>query len=60
MPRDCHTRRTGLLVPVDDAQALADAIERLLRDPQLRAQFAAAARRLVVQKFSRTLSVNRP
>jgi glycosyltransferase involved in cell wall biosynthesis len=43
---------TGLLVPVDDAQALADAIERLLRDPQLRAQFAAAARRLVVQKFS--------
>jgi glycosyltransferase involved in cell wall biosynthesis len=43
---------TGLLVPVDDAHALADAIERLLRDPQLRAQFAAAARRLVVQKFS--------
>ena len=43
---------TGILVPVDDAAALAAAIERLLRDPQLRAQFAAAARRLVVQKFS--------
>jgi glycosyltransferase involved in cell wall biosynthesis len=43
---------TGLSVPVDDAPALADAIERLLREPQLRAQCAAAARRLVVQKFS--------
>jgi len=43
---------TGLLVPVDDAPALADAIDQLLRDPQLRRQCAAAARRLVVQKFS--------
>ncbi len=39
-------------MPVDDAQALADAIDRLLREPQLRAQYAAAARRLVVEKFS--------
>jgi len=43
---------TGLLVPVDDATALADAIERLLRDAELRTQFAAAARRLVVERFS--------
>ena len=43
---------TGLLVPVDDARALAEAIDRLLRDPQLRAQFAAAARRRVVERFS--------
>ncbi len=43
---------TGLLVPVDDATALADAIERLLRDAELRMQFAAAARRLVVERFS--------
>jgi glycosyltransferase involved in cell wall biosynthesis len=43
---------TGLLVPVDDANALADAIERLLRETQLRARFAAAARRLVVERFS--------
>jgi glycosyltransferase involved in cell wall biosynthesis len=43
---------TGLLVPVDDPPALADAMERLLRAPQLRAQFAAAARRLVVERFS--------
>lgn len=43
---------TGLLVPVDDATALADAIGRLLRDGELRARFAAAARRLVVERFS--------
>ena len=43
---------TGLLVPVDDATALADAIERLLRDAELRTQFAAAARCLVVERFS--------
>ncbi len=43
---------TGLLVPVDNAPALADAASRLLREPQLRARYAAAARRLVVQKFS--------
>ena len=43
---------TGLLVPVNDARALADAIDRLLRDPRLRAQFAAAARRRAVERFS--------
>ena len=37
---------------VDDATALADAIERFLRDAELRTQFAAAARRLVVENFS--------
>jgi glycosyltransferase involved in cell wall biosynthesis len=44
--------KTGLLVPVDDASALADAIGKLLREPELRAQFAVAARRLVVEQFS--------
>lgn len=43
---------TGLLVPVDDAPALADAVGRLLRAPEQRAQFAAAARRLVMERFS--------
>lgn len=46
---------TGLLVPPDDAKALADAIEQLLDDPSLRAQFAAAARRLAVERFSADL-----
>ncbi len=43
---------TGLLAPADDPVALADAMERMLRQPRLRAECAAAARRLVVEKFS--------
>jgi glycosyltransferase involved in cell wall biosynthesis len=43
---------TGLLVPIDDAAALADAIVRLSQAPALRAQFGAAARRLVETRFS--------
>jgi glycosyltransferase involved in cell wall biosynthesis len=42
----------GLLVPVDNATALADAIGQLLRETEQRAQFAAAARRLVIEEFS--------
>jgi glycosyltransferase involved in cell wall biosynthesis len=44
--------RTGLLVPVDDAAALADAMERLAGASDLRAHYAAAARNLVVEKFA--------
>jgi glycosyltransferase involved in cell wall biosynthesis len=43
---------TGLLVPIDDAPALAAAIERLAALPDLRARFGAAARRLAVEQFS--------
>jgi glycosyltransferase involved in cell wall biosynthesis len=43
---------TGLLFPVDDAQALADAMARLAADPQLRARYAAAARKGVVERFA--------
>ncbi len=42
----------ALLVPVDDATALADAINRLARDRELRQRFGAASRRLVEQHFS--------
>jgi len=45
---------TGLLVPVDDAQALAHAIETLALDPALRAQFGASGRRRVEKIFSST------
>lgn len=37
----------ALLVPPDDAAALATALETLVRDPALRARFGAAGRRLV-------------
>lgn len=35
---------TGLLVPQNDPQAVADAIVRMLRDPELRARMGAAGR----------------
>jgi glycosyltransferase involved in cell wall biosynthesis len=43
---------TGLLVPVDDASALADAIQVLITSPQQRARYGAAARNLVVERFA--------
>jgi glycosyltransferase involved in cell wall biosynthesis len=44
--------QTGLLFPVDDAEALATAMERLAGAPDLRARYAAAARNLAVEKFA--------
>ncbi len=44
--------QTGLLFPVDDVPALADAMERLAADPQLRARCATAARTRVVERFA--------
>ena len=43
---------TGLLVPPGDAGGLADALERLARDPDLRRRLGAAARDLVEREFS--------
>jgi glycosyltransferase involved in cell wall biosynthesis len=42
---------TGLLVPPQDPSALAQAIERLLRDPDLRRTMGRAGRRRVEQHF---------
>ena len=44
--------RTGLLVPIEDPPALADAIEKLALSKELRADYGAAARQLVVEKMS--------
>ena len=43
---------TGLLVPLDDPAALADAIGQLVSSPALRHRYGAAARRLAVETFS--------
>jgi glycosyltransferase involved in cell wall biosynthesis len=39
-------------VPLDDTEALADAIDRLVLDPQLRRKFGKAGGELVELKFS--------
>jgi glycosyltransferase involved in cell wall biosynthesis len=42
----------ALLVPADDATALADAIARLIQDVALRGRYARAARQIAVDEFS--------
>ncbi len=44
--------KTGLLVPIDDTDALATAIEVLANDADLRARFGRAARALAEERFS--------
>ena len=51
--------RTGVVVPGHDPDALADALERLLRDPDLRSRLARAARRHVEEHFALERSVER-
>jgi glycosyltransferase involved in cell wall biosynthesis len=50
---------TGLLVPPEDAEALARAITRLLTKPDLAPRLAAAARRRAREHFSREAMVRR-
>lgn len=45
----------GLLVPEADADALADALQRVLRDPQFGASLGEAARRSAMEQYSREL-----
>ena len=43
---------TGLLVPLQDSSALAEALEKLVMDPDLRKVMGTAGREHVVQRFS--------
>ena len=43
---------TGLLVPAEDPEALADALLRLLRDANLRTRLGEAGRARVLSRFS--------
>ena len=47
--------QNGLLFPVDDVMALADAMTRLAADPQLRARYAMAARKRAGNEFSASM-----
>jgi glycosyltransferase involved in cell wall biosynthesis len=47
-----HHEKNGLLVPVRDAGALATALERLLRDPDLRRRLGASGRQRAEREFS--------
>ncbi len=47
----------GLLVPVDDPDALAAGVRRLLENPALRERFAAAGAEKVAEQFSETAVV---
>jgi glycosyltransferase involved in cell wall biosynthesis len=51
IPEMVRDGESGLLVAPGDVAALADALESLLRDPQLRERFGASGRRVVEDKF---------
>ena len=42
----------AVLVPADDAEAIAQAIETLRKDPDLRARFGGASREIAVAEYS--------
>ncbi len=45
----------GLLVPAKNVSALADAIQRLVSDPELRTKLGAAGRRMAIERFDQQL-----
>jgi glycosyltransferase involved in cell wall biosynthesis len=51
IPEVLRHEETGLIVRQHDPSALATAMERLLRDPELRARLAEKARRLIEAEF---------
>lgn len=52
IPSVVEDGRNGLLVPVEDADAVADALERLAKDPALRVRMGEEGRRIFEQRFT--------
>ena len=50
---------SGLLVPVRDPKALAEALEQLLRDPSRRQQMASRGRQIAEQRYDQAESMER-
>jgi glycosyltransferase involved in cell wall biosynthesis len=49
----------GLLIPIRDAPALAEAIARLVQDEDLRARFGRAGRRIVLREFDERIVLDK-
>lgn len=56
IPELVHNGRTGLLVPPANSAALADALQELQENPELRHRLGQSAREAVVRDFSLTSS----
>ena len=50
--RDAITQKTGVLIPIKDSEALADAIRNLLQNPQKSIKMGEAGRELAEQNYS--------
>jgi len=59
IPELVRDGETGLLVPSDDPQALAGAIERLARDESLRVQLGRQGRALVERQHDQRTTARR-
>ena len=59
IPELITDEETGLLVPPEDPQALADAIDRLTTDVDLRQRLAVAAQKRVAEDFDGSVLASR-